>query len=87
MPDPDPTAAVGATIPTLSFVFGEKSQLCLKAAFYISRYYETTGRALSASNMRWNPLIKTVTKHWKSLTARKDATDPEVPNISKTLIS
>ena len=85
VPDPDPNAAVGATIPTPSFVFGTKSQLSIKAAFDISRYYETTGRAISASNMRWNPVIKNFTKHWKSLTVRKDATDPEVPKISKSL--
>ena len=35
--------------------------------------------------MCWNPVIKTFTEHWKSLTARKDATDPEVQKISKTL--
>ena len=85
VPEPDPNAAAGATIPTLSLVFGAKSQLRLKAAFEIARYYETTGHALSASNMRWNPVIKTFTEHWKSLTARKDATDPEVPKISKIL--
>ena len=85
VPDPDPNAAAGATIPTPAFVFGAKSQLRLKAAFDIARYYETTGRALSVGNMRWNPVIKTFTEHWKSLTARKDATDPEVPKISKNL--
>ena len=26
-----------------------------------------------------------ITEHWKSLTARKDATNPEVPKISKNL--
>ena len=36
--------------------------------------------------MRWNPVIKTFTKHWKSLTAQKDATNPEVPKISKNLL-
>ena len=30
-------------------------------------------------------MIKTFTEHWKSLTARKDVTNPEVPKISKTL--
>ena len=35
--------------------------------------------------MRYNPVIKTFTEHWKSLTAQKDATNPEVPKISKTL--
>ena len=85
VPDPNPNATAGATIPTPAFVFGAKSQLRLKAACDISRYYETTGRDLSSGNMRWNPVIKTFTEHWKSLTARKDATNPEVPKISKNL--
>ena len=61
VPDPDPNASAGATIPTPAFVFGTKSQLCLKAACDISRYYETTGRDLNSGNMRWNPVIKTFT--------------------------
>ena len=85
VPDPDPNAAAGATIPPPAFVFGAKSQLQLKAAFDISCYYETTGRDLSAGNMQWNPLINTFTKHWKSLIAQKDATNPEVPKIWKIL--
>ena len=35
--------------------------------------------------MQWNPVIKTFTEHWKSITAQKDATNPEVPNILKNL--
>ena len=35
--------------------------------------------------MRRNPTIKTFNDHWKSLKARKDETNPEVPKISKTL--
>ena len=85
VPNPDPDAADGATIPTPTFVFGAKSQIRLKAAVEIAKYYETTGRDLTVTNMKWNPTIKTFNDHWKSLNARKDATDPEVPKISKTL--
>ena len=35
--------------------------------------------------MRRNPTIKTFTEHWKSLSARNDATNPEVPKILKNL--
>ena len=31
IPEPDPGATAGATITTPSFVFGDKSQICLKA--------------------------------------------------------
>ena len=36
VPDPDPNASVGATIPTPYFVFGAKIQLRLKAAFDVA---------------------------------------------------
>ena len=51
VPDPDPKAAAEATIPTLAFVFGAKSQIRLKAAFDILCYYENTGSDLSVGNM------------------------------------
>ena len=35
VPDLEPNAAAGATIPTSDFIFGAKSQVCLKAAFKI----------------------------------------------------
>jgi len=85
IPDPNPGAAPGATIATPSFIFGAKSQLRLKAAITIARYYETVGRVPSAGNMRWNPVIKTFIEHWKALKARKETANPEVPKISKTL--
>ena len=85
VPDPNPNASAGMTIPTPAFVFGAKSQLCLKAACDISRYYETIRHDLRSGNMRWNPVIKTFTEHWNSLTARKDSTNPEVTKISKNL--
>ena len=65
--DPNPGAATGATIPTPSFVFGSKSQLRLKAAITIAKYYGTVGRTPSAGNMRWNSVIKTLIEHWRSL--------------------
>ena len=36
-------------------------------------------------NMIWNQTIKNFVAHWKSLTDRKDFTNPEVPKISKYL--
>ena len=86
IPDPNPGAASGDTITTTSFVFGAKSQLRLKAEITISKYYETVGRNPSAANIRCNPLIKAFIKHWKAFKARRDAADPEVPKISKTLL-
>jgi hypothetical protein len=42
-------------------------------------------RELSASNIRWIPVIKNFTQQWKALKDRKDGEVPEVPKITKTL--
>ena len=60
VPDPNPAAAAGATIPTPSFVFGAKSQHRLTVACELVRYYNTIGRDLSAGNMRWSNVMKNV---------------------------
>ena len=52
IPNPDPNAAPGDMIPTHPFSFGAKSQMRLKAATMILRYYETVEREITAPNMR-----------------------------------
>ena len=42
LPNPSPNAA-GATIPMLTFTFGEKSQKMLLVACILTRYYNTMG--------------------------------------------
>ena len=87
IPDPDPNAANGATIPTPPFIFGAKSQLRIKAAGDLLRFYETVSRDITAANLQWTPCIKIFAIHWQSLKDRKKNDDvPEVPKITKTLI-
>jgi hypothetical protein len=83
--NPDPNAPPGATIAQPPFIFGAKSQKRLLAACDMVRYYETIARELSASNMRWEPVIKNFSQQWKALKDRKDGEAPEVPKITKTL--
>jgi hypothetical protein len=85
VPDPTPGAAAGATIPTPPFVFGAKSQKRLLAACDIVRYYEETGRPLTAANIQWNSVIKNFGEQWKALKDRKTGDLPEVPKITKAL--
>jgi hypothetical protein len=85
VPDPTPGAAAGATIPTPPFVFGAKSQKRLLAACDIVRYYEETGRPLTAANIQWNTVIKNFGEQWKALKDRKTGDLPEVPKITKAL--
>ena len=85
IPDPDPGAAPGATIPTPPFVFGAKSQKRLIVAADAVRYYETVGRPLTAANMAWNPVLRNFAEQWKALVDRKDEEEPDVPKISNGL--
>jgi hypothetical protein len=52
IPDPTVGAIAGATIPTPPFIFGAKSQQRLLVACDIVRYYELTGRPLTAANIQ-----------------------------------
>ena len=85
IPDPNPGAAPGATIPTPPFTFGAKSQHRLGVACELVRFYETVGRDPSAGNMRWTHVVKNFEVQWKALKDRKDGDDPEVPKITKAL--
>ena len=85
VPDPNPDAPAGATIPTPPFVFGAKSQHRLTVACELVRYYNTIGCDLSAGNMRWSNVMKNFEIQWKALKERKEADDPDVPKISKSL--
>jgi hypothetical protein len=42
-------------------------------------------REPSASNMRWDPVIKNFGQQWKALKDRKDGEDPEVLRLSPLL--
>ena len=43
---------------TAAFVFGAKSQKRLLVATQLVKYYNTVGRALTAANLQWNPVMK-----------------------------
>ena len=85
VPNPDPGAAAGSTIPTPAFGFGAKSQKRLGIACELVRYYNTVGRDLTAANMRWKNVIKNFEIQWKALKTKRDEDTPDVPKISKAL--
>ena len=51
VPDPNPGAADGATIPTPPFVLGTKSQQRLKIVAIMVQYYEMVGRPITSGNI------------------------------------
>ena len=85
IPDPNPTAAVGATVPTPPFVLGAKSQQRLISASKLIRYYETVGRNATAGNLQWTPVMKNFSEQWKAMEDKKGGDAPEVPKITKAL--
>ena len=85
IPDPNPAAAVGATVPTKPFVSGAKSQQRLINAAKLVRYYDTVGRNTTAGNLQWTPVMKNFSEQWKALEDKKGGDEPEVPKITKAL--
>ena len=81
VPNPDPGAAVGETIPAPAFVFGAKSQKCLGIICELVRYYNTVGHDLTVASMHRNNVIKNFKIQWKALKAKKEEDTAEVPKI------
>ena len=78
IPDPNPGAADGATIPQPPFVFGAKSQQRLKAATELTRYYATVDRPLTPASMRWIYVVSNFKDAWDLLVKRSKEDPPLV---------
>ena len=85
IPDPNPTGAAGAMIPTPSFVFGAKSQHRISVACEIVRYCNAVGHDITTANVRWTQVIKNFEDQWKALKGHKEDDKPDIPKISKSL--
>ena len=79
---PDPNNP-GQTIRQAPFVLGAKSLKRLKVAANAVRYYESTNRALSATNMHYINVLQTFALEYESLIQRKKEDKPDVPKITK----
>ena len=85
VPDPNPAAQPGSTIPTQPFVFGAKSQRRIAVACDLVNYYWTVGRDLTAANLQWNTVMKNFDIQWTTLKEKKGEDCPGTPKISKAL--
>ena len=85
IPNPDPNAAAGSTIPRPPYIFSAKSQKRLLSACDLIRFYNTIGRGLTAGNIRWDPIIKNFNDQWTALKDRQEDDSPDVPKISRSL--
>ena len=86
VPDPNPGAPAGATIPTPPFVFGAISQKCIAVSCDLVRFYTMVGHDLTAANLQWSTNMKNFEIQWKLLKERKGDDSPDVPKISKALV-
>ena len=66
IPDPNPNAAPGATIPTPAFTYGAKSEKRLTVACDLVRFYQTVGRDLTAANIQWNQVMSNFKIQWEA---------------------
>ena len=71
VPDPNPAAQPGSTIPTAPFVFGVKSQRHIAVAYNLVNYYRTVGHDLTAANLLWNTMMKNFDIQWTTLKEKK----------------
>ena len=85
IPDPNPAAQPGSTIPTRPFVFGAKSQRDIAIACDLVNYYRTVSRDLTAANLQWNTVMKNFDIQWTALKEKKGEDSPETVKISKAL--
>ena len=81
IPNPDPDALEGSTIPRPLYVFGAVSQLKLLIACEAIRYYEMVGRELTLGIMAW-PVLKNFELQWKALKALTGEDKPKVPKLN-----
>ena len=86
VPDPNPGAPAGATIPTPPFVFGAKSQKRITVACDLVRFSATVGHDITAANLQWNTIMKNFEIQRKALKEWKGDESPAVPKISKVLL-
>ena len=85
VPDPNPAAQPGSTIPTPPFVFGAKSQRRIAVACDLVNYYRTVGHDLTAANLQLNTVMKNFDVQWTALKEKKGEDSLETPKISKAL--
>jgi hypothetical protein len=83
--NPDANAAIGDMIPTPSYELSLVSWVRLEQAAELVRYYVICGRALTAANMQWEPIIKTNHLYWKSVAKHQKDAPPVLPKITKAL--
>ena len=85
VPDPNPAAQPGSTIPTPPFVSGAKSQRRIAVACDLVNYYRTVGCDLTAANLQWNTVMKNFNVQWTALKEKRGEDSPATPKISKAL--
>ena len=85
VPDPNPAAQPGSTIPTPPFVFGAKFKRRIAVPCDLVNYYKTVGCDLTAANLQWNTVMTNFDIQWTALKEKKGEDSPDTPKISNAL--
>eukprot|EP00957_Ditylum_brightwellii_P086772 6602994-Ditylum_brightwellii.AAC.1 len=67
------------------YVLGTKIQKIPLEASKLMRFYESSGREVTVSNTKYNPVIKLFSNQWKGLTDHKSDAQLSVPKITAEL--
>ena len=82
IPDPNPAAVAGATIPMTAFIFGAKSQARLSVACNLVRLNNTARHDLTAANICWMHVAKNFKTQWKVLKSHNYKEITDIPKIT-----
>ena len=82
VPDPNDN---NLRIPAPAYVIGAKSFKRIKIAAAAVRYYTTIGRTLTATNMRFIPVLKNFGEQWEAIVEKSSDDAPDIPKITRAL--
>ena len=82
---PAPNGEANQRIPSPAYVIGAKSFKRIKIAAAAVRYYFTIGRAITAENMCFIPVLKNFGEQWEAIVEKSKNDIPDVPKITRAL--
>ena len=86
VPNPDPNAAPGSTIPTPPYPIAAKSLHRLKVSIRMLKYLAKTGRPVEAATLQW-AVLRDFSEHWTILGTKIKADNSPSPRVDKKCTS
>ena len=86
VPDPDPNAVAGSTIPTPPYPIAAKSLHRLKVSIRVLKYLAKTDRPAEAATLQW-AVLRDFSEHWTILGTKIKADNSPSPRVDKKCTS